>query len=52
MIDGDPWFVATDVQRILGIKGDGWFATRGLDDDEKQNWDTPRQMRGRGIDPA
>ena len=33
-IDGEPWFVATDVAKILGY-GDATHLTRRLDDDEK-----------------
>ena len=32
--DGEPWFIAADVCKILGIR-DTYDATRGLDDDEK-----------------
>ena len=34
MRDGEPWFVATDLARILGFR-DAVNAVRGLDDDEK-----------------
>lgn len=34
VIDGEPWFVASDVARILGYR-EAYYLTRGLDDDEK-----------------
>ncbi len=34
VVDGEPWFAATDICRILGI-GNTTMATKPLDDDEK-----------------
>lgn len=34
VIDGEPWFVAADVARILGYR-EAYYLTRMLDDDEK-----------------
>jgi len=33
-LDGDPWFVAADIAKVLGYR-DARDAVRGLDDDEK-----------------
>lgn len=33
-IDGEPWFVASDVAKILGYES-SYYLTRGLDDDHK-----------------
>lgn len=36
-IEGEPWFVAADVHRLLDITQGGWNY-RSLDNSEKMNW--------------
>lgn len=47
VIDGEPWFVAADVARVLGYR-EAWDLTRGLDDDEKG----PHNLRTPGGDQS
>ena len=34
LVDGEPWFVAADVAKVLGYR-EAYYLTRGLDDDER-----------------
>lgn len=50
-IDGAPWFVAKDVCRCLGLKGDVSLVCRRLAQGERSVYVTPTQDRGQGKPP-